>query len=997
MSVARPDLELDPCGCCEGAPAEETVENAPGLPALRYRIGTHASILRRMLHALPTARPDPAVADSRRPLANLTTRSSNDPTIALLDAAACLGDVLTFYQERIANEGYLRTATERRSLLELARAIGYELAPGVAAAVYLSFTVEDAPGAPGLCTLARGTAVQSVPPQDKLPQVFETSAEFMAYAEWNALRPRLTHPAAMAILKGTSNSLVVVLGPSGDTVASTSAETPTKVQKADSKDLYWLDPSQFSTGELDVVEMSRVYFTEAATRIAKSDLLLLTGKEPKDDNPKVETLVLRVAVVAPDPDRKRIGVDLEPLARPMPEAPKRSLFIPYLAKRFPLVEKVKLGRVDFNRNNVVSQILDFTWRERDLRAFVGIHRWRRDSLSRAANSKPSPPITTDSGAFAFREKLGFFGNNAPKWKSLPKAQHTKGDPYPEGWDKGDTGGTVGSPPTLGESRTIWKDSQDEDLDHVHTYLERPVAGLIPGSWIVITSPELDAPPHPAVFSLYDARESSRADYGMSGRAMGLTLADASGTQLTSAPTSTFRFRTSTAHAASHRLEFAELPIEDPVEENTTSIELDRMVLGLAVGQAIALTGERDDTPGLEASEIAFLDDVLHSGGRTTLQLRDKLRYRYVRSKLVINANVVPGTHGESVTELLGSGDGSIGNQRFTLKKPPLTYVSAKTPSGAASSLEVRVNGVRWDEARSLYDLGPNDRGYVVRIDDDARASVTFGDGVHGARLPSGASNVSASYRSGIGPDGEVDAGSLTLLRAMPLGLRGVSNALAAAGAEGPERLAEARRNAPLTVLTFERVVSLDDYVSYARTFPGIGKARGDLLWVDGVNIVHLTVAGATGGDPGVVLGNLIESIGKVSDPSQRFEVGVFTQRYFTCEAELAVDDRYLEEKVWAAVEARLQAAFSFEAREFAQSVTAAEVIKLIHEVPGVIAVNLKKLVPYSDQDDTVQVPEIAPVAVPAHAASWNSSTGEFEAAELLLINPVGIFLSKMKD
>ena len=48
-------------------------------------------------------------------------------------ACACVADVLGFYQERIANEGYLRTATERRSVLELARTIGYELKPGVAA------------------------------------------------------------------------------------------------------------------------------------------------------------------------------------------------------------------------------------------------------------------------------------------------------------------------------------------------------------------------------------------------------------------------------------------------------------------------------------------------------------------------------------------------------------------------------------------------------------------------------------------------------------------------------------------------------------------------------------------------------------------------------------------------------------------------------------------------------------------------------------------------
>ena len=63
--------------------------------------------------------------------------------------------MLTFYQERIANEGYLRTAAERRSVLELARAIGYELNPGVAAGTFLAFSVETAPGAPGRAARSR--------------------------------------------------------------------------------------------------------------------------------------------------------------------------------------------------------------------------------------------------------------------------------------------------------------------------------------------------------------------------------------------------------------------------------------------------------------------------------------------------------------------------------------------------------------------------------------------------------------------------------------------------------------------------------------------------------------------------------------------------------------------------------------------------------------------------------------------------------------------------
>ena len=138
------EVPTDACGCCEGLAEPAPVRNDPGLPALRYRVDTQPGFYARMLQSLPLARADASQPDSPRPLARLLSRSSDDPTVAFVDACACVADVLTFYEERIANEGFLRTATERRSVLELARAIGYELKPGVAASVYLSFTVEDA-------------------------------------------------------------------------------------------------------------------------------------------------------------------------------------------------------------------------------------------------------------------------------------------------------------------------------------------------------------------------------------------------------------------------------------------------------------------------------------------------------------------------------------------------------------------------------------------------------------------------------------------------------------------------------------------------------------------------------------------------------------------------------------------------------------------------------------------------------------------------------------
>ncbi|HMQ56804.1 MAG TPA: hypothetical protein PKD98_32285, partial [Anaerolineae bacterium] len=160
----------------------EPLANPPGLPALAYRVGTHGSFKATMIAAV-AAEPG---------LSRLTTRADDDAAVALLDAGATLLEVLTFYQERIANEGFLRTATERRSLLELARAIGYELSPGVAAGVHLAFELETAPGAPPEATLPAGTKAQSLPGPAEKPQTFETVEAIIARAELNQFKPQLT-------------------------------------------------------------------------------------------------------------------------------------------------------------------------------------------------------------------------------------------------------------------------------------------------------------------------------------------------------------------------------------------------------------------------------------------------------------------------------------------------------------------------------------------------------------------------------------------------------------------------------------------------------------------------------------------------------------------------------------------------------------------------------------------------------------------------------------
>ena len=190
MSLPVPDLKphvppqpagSERCGCCEGITEEtpQAIQNRDGLSTIEYRIGDYAQF-RGSLQALLSRK-------EYSPLGDLRTRAETDFTIGLLDAYACSADVLTFYQERIANESYLRTAVERVSLQEMGKLIGYRLRPGVAAETWLAFSLEVPPkppanlppepgnfvtGVPATVKLDTGLKVQSVPGPGEKPQTF---------------------------------------------------------------------------------------------------------------------------------------------------------------------------------------------------------------------------------------------------------------------------------------------------------------------------------------------------------------------------------------------------------------------------------------------------------------------------------------------------------------------------------------------------------------------------------------------------------------------------------------------------------------------------------------------------------------------------------------------------------------------------------------------------------------------------------------------------------
>ena len=116
-------------------------------PAIDYTDKDYES-LRQALLGLATFR-----------LPEWTDRSAADVGMLLVDLFAYMGDVVSYYQDRIASESFLDTAVERRSILNLLRLIGYELAPPAAASAELTLVFNPpGPGEPTTVTVPSGAA-----------------------------------------------------------------------------------------------------------------------------------------------------------------------------------------------------------------------------------------------------------------------------------------------------------------------------------------------------------------------------------------------------------------------------------------------------------------------------------------------------------------------------------------------------------------------------------------------------------------------------------------------------------------------------------------------------------------------------------------------------------------------------------------------------------------------------------------------------------------------
>jgi hypothetical protein len=437
-------------------------------------------------------------------------------------------------------------------------------------------------------------------------------------------------------------------------------------------------------------------------------------------------------------------------------------------------------------------------------------------------------------------------------------------------------------------------------------------------------------------------------------------------------------RRTVVYAQSEELDLADEPIADDVcHGKDVPVELDDVYSGLESGRWLIVSGERADikndagvvVPGVKASELVMLAGVEQrfNGGlpgdktHSFIRLADQdLAYCYKRSTVKIYGNVVKATHGETRNETLGGGDASKALQQFTLKQPPLTFVSAPNPSGVDSTLVVRVNDVQWHETDSLAGSLPTDRKFITRTDDDGKTTVIFGNGKYGARLPTGQENVTAVYRNGIGKPGNVKGGQISLLVARPLNVKEVINPLPATGGADKESRDQARENAPLAVMALDRLVSTQDYADFSRTFAGIGKASAARLSDGRRQLVHVTIAGADDipiDKHSDLFINLNRALRDFGDPYQPIQIDVRKLKLLVIQAKVRVLPDYLWENIEPKVRAALLDKFSFARRNLGQDALLSEAISTIQAVKGVAYVDVDKFDGVDEQQVVVALGE----------------------------------------
>jgi hypothetical protein len=1008
-----------PCGCCKPwaplTPLE--VENRAGLSAIAYRVGTYASFRETMLEQI-AHRPE---------LALLTTREDDDFSVTAVDLWAAAADVLTFYQERYANEAFLRTATRRSSIGELARLIDYSPRPGVAALAWLAFNADDGKS----FRVDQRLRVQSVPGQDEQPQIFETLEEIQADARLNRVRAMPAPHGVNPLAPGSTEALIapgdaglaaaaglaagdrfvvystgsagvveeltvrevrieedrVTLAWDGPIQGAWSAGAPTSKAGRTFRLFGHTAPSSAMTPVSDTTVPGGIKWSLDPTSYGLSGGTLplearvdgiATGAQLLIDDAGGATTVVTVTAVATG--SQSLGgltdsVTILSVTPPVPAAADRRQVtvyelvgpaIPFWGYAYPerltggsvLLPGRRLsdGRVEIGRTIVRNE-----YRPGVALAVEDIAP-RRTLL--VGDAETDPVVATVESVELAGSSITF----APTAADATTAEEL-------GLDEASGMAVYGlMSETLAASFALPSSAPEVrarigDLPARTATLAGTVTTLV-GAASSLQAALRAAGPEP---EWTDAQV-----YWLNGRL--LVFPGGNGDVLELMPTendaTTVRalgldrdqvlsLRGLRSAPLTMSLMFgAAAPEVDvtigPVGPRTVQLSSQSTLKALAFVLSIGI--ESADAAPAFAGALVFVagDRLLVLPGPVGGEIVEYLRLDLALEEPLnldpetafFLGNVAAASHGETVRgEIVGNGDASARFQSFPLKKSPLTYVPSAQAGGLQSSLEVLVGGVRWDEVPGLYGQSAKAQAYTTRTADDGTTVLQFGDGRTGAPVPTGRSNVDATYRIGAGVAGRVRASTLTSALDRPPGMKDVTNPLAARGGADPETMDDARANAPTTVRTFGRAVSLQDFADLVRGSGEVAKAQAIWVW-DGLDrAVHLTVAGQQGGIfADEDLRRIGAALARARDPNHRLRLDNYLPFPILLGGTVDIDGHYVRTDVLAAVRSAVLAALGFDAVELGTPIHLSDLYRIIQDVEGVVAADLDELQPKRPAD-----------------------------------------------
>jgi len=435
-----------------------------------------------------------------------------------------------------------------------------------------------------------------------------------------------------------------------------------------------------------------------------------------------------------------------------------------------------------------------------------------------------------------------------------------------------------------------------------------------------------------------------------------------------------------------------------------SIELDNIYPGIEPGRLMILTGdplkeyepEKNREPELVTVASVSHPPYPYGDGsspdlrvksavtRTIVKFKEPLKYTYDPTKLKLYGNVVEATHGETYSEVLGSGIGAREFQSFALARGPLTQLSVPTFPGARPELSVTVDGEEWTCLDTLARSVDGGRAFSLWIDDTSTARIYFGNGDAGARLPTGRENVKASYRIGLGEGGNIAGERLKLPVDHPLGVQEVSNTRASGGTDR-EPLDRIRSNTPLATVALDRLVTKADFLHMARVYPGVAKAKVRYKPFRGhaAVIVSILRGGVAPPEPDTETCAALQTamISHQDGMASIFVVqGILSPIAIEATVKLRPGESWDEAS--NAVRAALIDVFGFERRELAQPAHASEALAAIQSVRAVEFARLTKFQRYIPGPDKLEAPQ--PCIDVSDPIDVN---GRPAGAELLLVQP----------